>query len=250
MALDVSPALSALMGAFPTAPDPTDAAPLHVLVGDETALLREGIKTTLKLLGRPLFVEEADSWQLLLARCNETRDLDLVLIDEDLVPSWGEDDLPSLRLAQPQSKIVMVSSHENGASLREALRHGVNGYLSKKVSGRLLMSALQLVLDGGTYVSPAALLTAEPADGPRRTGAAAAPFMGRRTDLTSRLTARQQEVLAQLLKGNSNKLICRELGMAMGTVKSHLAAIFSALQVSSRTAAIAAVTQVDTPRRL
>lgn len=249
MALDVSPALNALMEALPTAQDPTAAVPLHVLVGDETALLREGIKTTLKLLGRPLIVEEADSWQRLLARCHEAPDLDLVLIDEDLVPSWGEDHLPGLRLTQPRLKIVMVSSHENGASLREALRHGVNGYLSKKVSGRLLMSALQLVLDGGTYVSPTALLATAPDAEPRRTATAAAPFVGRRTDLTSRLTARQREVLAQLMKGNSNKLICRELGMAMGTVKSHLAAIFSALQVSSRTAAIAAVTQADTPRR-
>lgn len=250
MALDVSPHLSALMGGLPTAQELTDAGPLHVLVGDETALLREGIKATLKLLGRPLHVEEFDSWQLLLARCQEPGDLDLVLIDEDLVPTWGADDLPSLLLAHPRLKIVMVSSHENGTSMREALRHGVNGYLSKKVSGRLLLSALQLVLDGGTYVSPQALLAAQPATDPRCRATTEAPFVGRRTDLTSRLTLRQQEVLAQLMKGNSNKLICRELGMAMGTVKSHLAAIFSALQVSSRTAAIAAVTQADTPRRL
>lgn len=250
MALDASSNLSALMAATPSfAHDTRDARPLRVLIVDETSLIREGLKTTLNLLGRAMLVEEAESWQRLALRCQEACDLDLILLDEDLMPSWSEDDIAVLRRSQPDLKIVMVSNHESGSSMREALRHGVNGYLSKKVSSRLLISALQLVLDGGTYVSPEALFKIEPVADQRRPAAPAAPYMGQRADLTSKLTLRQQEVLAQLLKGNSNKLICRELGMAMGTVKSHLAAIFSALQVSSRTAAIAAVTQQDAARR-
>ncbi|MCM3563131.1 LuxR C-terminal-related transcriptional regulator [Hydrogenophaga intermedia] len=219
------------------------------MIVDETALIREGLKTTLKLLGRSLQVEEAECWERVAARCQEASHLDLILLDEDLLPSWSADDFATLRRRQPELKIVMVSNRESGSSMREALRHGVNGYLSKKVSSRLLTSALQLVLDGGTYVSPDAIFMAESAADLRRAAAPAALHVGQRNELTSRLTARQQEVLAQLMKGNSNKLICRELGMAMGTVKSHLAAIFSALQVSSRTAAIAAVTQARSPHR-
>lgn len=249
MALDVSPALSVLMGSLPAAQEAVDPLPLRVLIVDETALIREGLKTTLKLLAKPLYVEEADSWQRVVARCQEARDLDLVLVDEDLVPPWSADTIPGLRCHQPGLKIVMVSSHLSAASMHEALRHGVNGYLSKKVASRLLTSALHLVLEGGTYVSPETLLAIESSTAVRPAPAVERLFLGHRTDLTSRLTARQQQVLAQLMKGNSNKVICRELGMAMGTVKSHLAAIFSALQVSSRTAAIAAVTRSDLPRR-
>lgn len=252
MALDESPVMGSFLAALPSA-DPIDPEPLHVLIADETELIREGLKTALKQMGRALSIAEAACWAGAMARCQEGPEIDLLLIDQDLVPEVATGDLAQLRARWPQLRIVMVTQRESGSSLRDALRQGVNGYLSKKAGTRLLVNAIQLVLDGGTYVSPEVLMGGDPIDVPlerQRSEPQPPAFRGTlRHDITRRLTARQLQVLTQLMKGNSNKVICRELGMAMGTVKSHIAAIFSALQVSSRTAAIAAVTQIDAPDR-
>lgn len=252
MALDESPVMGSFLAALPS-PDAIDPDPLHVLIADETELIREGLKTALKQMGRALRVTEAPNWSGAMAMCQDGPEVDLLLIDQDLVPEVATSDLGQLRARWPQLRIVMVTQRESGSRLREALRHGVNGYLSKKAGTRLLVNAIQLVLDGGTYVSPEVLMGNDAIDVPserHRSDAQSPAFRGTlRHDITRRLTARQLQVLAQLMKGNSNKVICRELGMAMGTVKSHIAAIFAALQVSSRTAAIAAVTQIDSPDR-
>jgi DNA-binding NarL/FixJ family response regulator len=101
----------------------------------------------------------------------------------------------------------------------------------------VLLSALRLVLAGEVYVPPEVLRTQLFAPAPsapfRVYGVAAERRGGKELDLTKR----QLDVLALMVQGKPNKVICRELGLAEGTVKAHTAAIFRALRVSNRTEA-------------
>jgi DNA-binding NarL/FixJ family response regulator len=103
-----------------------------------------------------------------------------------------------------------------------------------------MLSALRLVFSGGVYIPPEILSRAE-----MPPGAALAPASGRRPEGAAAiapaelgLTARQVEVLALMMRGKSNKAICRILKLAEPTVKNHVTAILKALKVSNRTEAV------------
>ncbi len=129
--------------------------------------------------------------------------------------------------------VVVMSGEDDAASVREALERGALGYIPKSSSPQVIVHALRLVLSGGTYVPPEIMGGAA--------GSATRGEPGGAQDLERLgLTARQTDVLALLVAGKSNKQICRELGLAEGTVKSHLAAIFKALGVSTRVQAVIA----------
>jgi DNA-binding NarL/FixJ family response regulator len=108
----------------------------------------------------------------------------------------------------------------------------------------VLTEALRLVLVGGTYVPPQALRAVAQAK-PNQIGTGARPDAPKFTPLKSLgLTPRQVDVLALLVQGKPNKLICRTLNLAEGTVKTHTAAIYRALGVMNRTQAVYAVNQL------
>jgi DNA-binding NarL/FixJ family response regulator len=112
---------------------------------------------------------------------------------------------------------------------------GAMGYIPKRSANSVMLQALRLVLSGGIYV-PAAAIGADP--GSVRTPPAAAPSRARTTARELGLTDRQSEVLGCILQGLPNKLICRRLDLAEGTVKIHVAAILRALNVHNRTQAV------------
>jgi DNA-binding NarL/FixJ family response regulator len=107
------------------------------------------------------------------------------------------------------------------------------GFIPKSSSRDTIVNALRLVLSGSVYVPP------EAAIGEDRVQAALS-LVHARTAVELGLTARQGQVLALLMKGRSNKQICRELGLAERTVKAHMSAVLNMLKVSSRTQAVIA----------
>jgi DNA-binding NarL/FixJ family response regulator len=116
------------------------------------------------------------------------------------------------------------------------------GFIPKTSSNQLLIDALRLVMSGRVFLPPAVLREHSGTPGPALRRAERA----RQGDeaLSPReigLTARQADVLGLLVQGKSNKLICRDLSLAEGTVKIHVTAILKALNVSNRTQAVIAV---------
>ncbi|HEX7440892.1 MAG TPA: response regulator transcription factor, partial [Caldimonas sp.] len=119
-----------------------------------------------------------------------------------------------------------------------------------------LLTALEMVMSGGIYLPPTIMRTVAPPDddasyrlheGSAR-GMSVLP--GESTDIViSRLglTRRQSEVLALLLRGQSNKLIARALNLSVETIKDHVAAVLRALKVSSRTQAVLVVGEMSNP---
>jgi len=200
---------------------------VKLLLCDDHALFREGLRHVLEGLGEEYDLIETSGAPEALAATDEHPDLDLILLDLNLPGVEGFDALRSLREHAPTVPVVMLSAAEEPAAMREALDQGAAGWVPKSSTGPVLRAALSLVLDGGVYV-PREALAAPPA--------AAEP--------ASPLTPRQLDVAQLLILGKTNKEICNELDMAEGTCKTHLAAIFETLDVTNRTEAAAALREL------
>jgi DNA-binding NarL/FixJ family response regulator len=131
--------------------------------------------------------------------------------------------------------VVVVSGSDDTEDALQALGAGAMGYVPQRSDLDTLVQALQLVLAGGTYVPPLKRLVD---DVPVPRVEQAPPDWAHLP-----LTPRQKHVLLLLTQGLSNKLIARELGVSVDTVKDHVAAVLKALGVSSRTQAVVAATQ-------
>ena len=149
--------------------------------------------------------------------------------------------LAVLRETYPAVGVVMLSAFNDRDNVVRALDQGALGFISKTSSRDVLLGALRLVLAGGVYIPPEIL--AAPAPSPAGAAPSARPPDSgpppSPADLG--LTERQVDVLALMMLGRSNKLICRALDLAEPTVKNHVSAILKALKVSNRTEAVLAV---------
>ena len=141
-----------------------------------------------------------------------------------------------LRERHPGLPVVMMSARDDAVTVVEALDRGAMGFIPKTSSTELMLNALRLVFAGGTYIPPEAIAGSTP-EGRGVTQAS-------RTLAELGLTSRQVDVLRLLVRGRSNKLICRELDLAEGTVKTHMTAVLRALHVTNRTQAIIAIAKL------
>jgi len=177
---------------------------------------------------------------------------DLVLLDLRLGDADGFELLTELRNGWPAIPVVVVSASDRSADVIRAIDLGAMGFVPKRASNETLMEALGVVMQGGIYVPPMTMAAGEvSAYGERRgageEGAAAGAGHSARPNALAqfKLTPRQTDVLGLLLRGQSNKLIARELDLSVETVKDHVAAVLRALGVNSRTQAVLAVSQMS-----
>jgi DNA-binding NarL/FixJ family response regulator len=177
----------------------------------------------------------------------------LTIIDIDAPGVAGAATIALLRDRFPSMRIVLAAPQSGRSQILACLGWGVHGVVLRTQSAREIIGAVRVVMDGGIFVPPSvceaeaagapdAIRPAAPADllrhGNRSIALAAAnePPHGW---AGSHLSARQSAVLMLLVRGFSNKAIARELGIAEGTVKVHLAALYKALQVRNRASAVA-----------
>ena len=216
---------------------------LKVLVVDDHALIRQGLKPLLAQLaddGEQVEVIEAASYLQALERIAATPDLDLVLLDLRMPDVSGFAALADIEESHPEVPIVVMTGEEDPRLVREAFDQGALGFIPKSSPPPVILAALRLVLSGGTYVPPQIMTTpnmpAHASAVPHVGLAAAADRLG--------ITPRQSDVLALLLAGKSNKIISRELNLAEGTVKNHVAAVLKALNVDTRVQAVIAAARL------
>ena len=217
----------------------TKEADMKVLLVDDHALIREALRSVFADVRPEAKVFDAVGRTQALEQAELHRDLALIVLDLALPDGNGHDLLIELRSRLPCADVIVLSASNEPRTVAKVLRLGAQGFIPKSAPYSVMIAAFQLVLAGGIYVPaeilaavqdavPGDLLTASPPDNERDLGNLA-------------LTERQREVLALLVQGKSNKLICRELQIAEPTVKNHMTAILKALKVSSRTEAIAAM---------
>ncbi len=212
---------------------------MKILVVDDHALIREGMRMVLQQLDASIEVLEAGTCADAIAAADEHEDLDLILLDILLPGTSGLDALASFRERHARIPVVVVSASESRDDVVRAIEGGAMGFIPKSEPSRAMLGALRLVLAGGVYLPPELLGRGDsrPArDAPSSSTEAVLADLG--------LTPRQREVLALLVQGKPNKLICRELGIAEGTAKVHVTAILNALGVSNRLNAVIAVSRL------
>jgi len=240
---------------------------MKVLLVDDHPLILAALQSVIRGLGDDVTVVGVDSERAARAALKRDPDYDLVLLDLQLGASDGFDLLADLRQLYPALPVVVVSASDRASDVIRAIDAGAMGFVPKRASNDTLFEALRLVMSGGIYVPPMTLGLSpapEPAhDGdtvpdvmrPRETdidlddiarGVAQRPHQQEAPSFESLgLSRRQADVLAHLLKGMPNKLIAREMGLSVETVKDHVAAVLRALKVSSRTQAVLAVSQMS-----
>jgi len=196
---------------------------MKILVADDHALFREGLRHVLLQFGAGVAVIEAPNCEQALSLSALNPDLDLALLDLKMPGMDGFEAMSLLLERSPALPIVVLSSSEDPADMRRALEAGAMGFISKSETAQVILSALRLVLSGGIYVPPALV----------REGAIRA--QSHASAASSRLTPRQLGVLSLVVQGKSNKMIARELDLSEATVKVHVSAIMKALNAINRT---------------
>lgn len=217
---------------------------MKFLVIDDHALIREAMLGVLGELSAGAAILEAASYQAALGLIEQNDDIRLVLLDLHLPDRNGLDVLAELRERFPAIAVVMQSAFNDRDNVLKSLNGGALGFIPKTESRDVLLGALRLILAGGKYIPPDILGGAPVVHHP-------APASPAQTDARRRpptelgLTERQVEVLALMMQGKSNKLICRALNLAEPTVKNHVSAILKALGVTNRTEAVLAAADLD-----
>jgi DNA-binding NarL/FixJ family response regulator len=191
---------------------------IRVLIVDDHALLREGLRSRLEREPGIAVVGEADTAERAAIQARKLQP-DLILLDLLLPRKGGYDAIPELRAVAPEARILVVSSQAAPSSVRRALSAGAAGYLPKRSSDRELVTAIRAVADGAGYVDPdlgAKLVTP--------TGSPA----------LDPLSERERDIVHLLALGYTNQEIGKKLYISVRTVDTHRAHIMRKLELETR----------------
>jgi two-component system, NarL family, response regulator LiaR len=197
---------------------------IRVLVVDDHAVVREGLRTFLSLQDGIEVVGEAGDGREAVAVAERERP-DVVLMDLMMPRLDGVQAMRELRARVPRARVIVLTSFLDDDRLLPAIRAGAAGYLLKNVEPSELARAVRAADAGEALIDPAV----------------AARLVDALADDDNRdeqpLTAREQEVLDLVARGYANKRIARELGIAEKTVKTHVGHVLAKLGVADRTQA-------------
>lgn len=198
--------------------------PIRILIADDHAVVRSGIRALLRADPELEVVGEADTG-LETLRLADSLHPDAVLLDITMPPDSGIKTAQQLKEKHPEITVLFLTMHEEESLLHEALRAGAAGYVTKRAKESEIIEAIHAARRGDFYVHPSmtrALLhqTVTPEHG---RGSPATP-----------LTRRELDVLRLLAKGNTNKQIAALLGLSIRTVENHRSNLMGKLGLVSR----------------
>ena len=185
----------------------------RVLVADDHSVVRAGVKALIETEPDLQVVGEAADLPAALAETARTRP-DVVVLDLDMPGATGTTAVESLHEACPWARIVVLSMHATPRHVREACRHGADGYVSKDCADIDLVDAIRAVAEGRTYVLAA--------------------LGARLAQDAERLTARESEVAMFLAHGYTNVEIAARLGISVRTTEAHRSHAMRKLGLTTR----------------
>ncbi len=216
----------------------------RVLLADDHALVREGLRAVLEADGGIEVVGEAENGPQAVKLCQRLSP-DLVLMDVRMPLMDGLEATRRIKATMPAVSVVVVTMHENPDYLLEAVRAGAAGYVLKDSSGERIAGAVRRTLCGESPLEEGLamrLLERLAGEGVPAAAAAAATTTGDPGSLPEGITPREAEVLELMARSLTNPQIADELGISRGTAKIHVQNIIAKLGVSDRTqAAVRAV---------
>ena len=192
---------------------------LRVLIADDHAIVRQGLRDILEAQGSVVVVGEAENGAQAADRARELRP-DVVLMDLQMPEVDGLEGLRRLQADSPDLPVIVLTTFETEGSVGQALNAGARGYLLKDTAPADLVAAIHSVYRGESQFSSSI------------TNRLASRASGRSTEMP--LNDREQEVLELLARGARNKEIAAELFITVSTVEKHIASVFNKLGVSNR----------------
>jgi DNA-binding NarL/FixJ family response regulator len=205
------------------------------LIADDHPLFRDALRLTMSVRHPDAPIVEAGTFGGVIERLADDDDIDLILLDLTMPGMHGLAGLVFLRTQHPGVPIVVVSASEDAATIRQALRYGVSGYIPKSLATEMIGEAIEAVLQGGLWVPPGIELAGRDELNPAATR-------------IQSLTPQQLRVLMMLSEGLLNKQIAHSLDVSEATVKAHVSAILQKLGVDSRTQAVIAASHLEAGR--
>jgi NarL family two-component system response regulator LiaR len=199
--------------------------PIRVIVVDDHAVVRSGIEYSLMAIEDIELIGTADKGTDAVRLCEELQP-DIVLMDMMMPEMDGVSATRALFKRCPQTRVIALTSFQEGSLVQKALQAGAIGYLLKDVGMEELATAIRSAAMGqGTLAPEAAKALADVSAGPEA--------------LSFDLTEREREVLALIVGGRSNAEISEMLSISLSTARFHVSAILSKLQATNRAEAAA-----------
>ena len=209
--------------------------PIRILIADDHALLRQGIRNFLSLESDFEIIGEAADGEETIRRASELRP-DILLLDINMPKGNGIEVATRLRETHPEIRILALTIHDDENYMMKMIQSGAAGYLLKDVEPSVMVQAIRRIYAGESFVEPS--LTKKLFHGitNREELRPSLPVHGPLE--VDRLSAREIEVLQLIGRGMSNAEIARELFLSEKTVKNHLTNIFRKIRVTDRTQAV------------
>lgn len=196
----------------------------RILIVDDHTLFRRGLRALIDSCERFEVVGEATDG-LEGVKMQQQLQPDAVLLDLDMPVMRGLEALPQMMSHNPQQVVLMLTVSEDGGDLVECMRLGARGYLLKNIDTEFLLDSIEKAINGDSVLSPE--MTSKLVTQLRRKEPV-------NHELKEPLTPREREILRWLARGNSNKLIARNLKVTESTVKVHMQNILRKLNLGSR----------------
>jgi two-component system response regulator NreC len=197
--------------------------PIRLLIADDHGVLRAGLRVLLSAAQNVLVIGEAEDGARVLELARQTRP-DLVLLDMSMP---GPDSITvtrQLKEFSPETRVLILTLHEDAMLAREAIHAGASGYIIKRAAESELLSAIEIVMRGELYVHPAlarALFSEEPPTAAR-------------ADTGEALSQRELDVIRLIAQGHTNRQIADQLFLSVRTVEGYRANLMDKLGLHSR----------------
>jgi DNA-binding NarL/FixJ family response regulator len=187
--------------------------PIHLIIADDHALFRQGLRSLLSLEPDIVVTSEVASTALLQDELDRSP-CDILLLDLQM-DRWTLDDRPSLAR---RTKVIVLTASESAEHGIAALQAGARSLVQKRYAAETLMTAIHVVNEGQVWMPPAVQLT----------------FVSPQEDSPRRLTSREAEIIRLVAMGMRNAEVAERLCLTEKTVKTHLTGIFQQLGIRDR----------------
>jgi DNA-binding NarL/FixJ family response regulator len=206
--------------------DPDAMNPIRILLADDHAVVRAGIRQFLERAEDLQVIAEADDGEMAQRLIAETFP-DVAVLDIQMPKASGIEVTRWVRANQPQTGVLILTAYDDDPYVMAVLQAGANGYVLKTASPAEIVQAVREVHAGKSALDPAIArkLVSRVADRPELQG-------------YEQLTERETQVLTMAARGYTNKAIAVQLNISDRTVQGHLAKVFIKLQAASRTEAV------------
>jgi DNA-binding NarL/FixJ family response regulator len=197
---------------------------IRVIIADDHAILREGVRALLSASPDIEVVGEAADGRQAVEACKRL-DPDVALMDIAMPGLGGIEATLEIRKQGLRARVLVLSQYEDREYVRRLLKAGVSGYVLKKSAGSELANAVRAVARGGLVLDPEVARAAMDESGPEKGGA----------DPYEALTDREKQVLRLVAEGKSNKEVADVLGISVKTAMSHREHVMEKLHLHNRT---------------